>query len=113
MLSSNLPQLISSDKNQLIPSHPFFISTFKMVNTLSLLALVSGAAATTFTVQVGQGGDTFSPSTVTAAVGDIVTFNFNSLHDVAQSAFGSPCNGATGSDIYSGMMSSVSRLSNI
>lgn len=44
-----------------------------MVNTISLLALVSGAIATTFTVEVGQGGqDTFSPSTVTAAVGDIV-----------------------------------------
>jgi len=83
-----------------------------MVNTLSLLALVSGAIATTFTVQVGQGGqDAFSPSTVTAAVGDIVTFNFNGRHDVAQSAFGSPCNGATGSDIYSGIMSSVSFLS--
>ena len=82
-----------------------------MVNTLSLLALVAGAVATTFTVQVGQGGqDTFTPSTVTAAVGDIVTFKFNSRHDVAQSTFDSPCKGATGSDIYSGIMSSVSTI---
>lgn len=44
-----------------------------MVNILSLLALVSGAIAATITVEVGQGGqDTFSPSTVKAAVGDIV-----------------------------------------
>lgn len=78
-----------------------------MVNTLSLLALVSGAIATTFTVEVGQGGqDTFSPSTVTAAVGDIVTFKFDSRHDVAQGPFDSPCTSQSG--IYSGIMSSVS-----
>lgn len=74
-----------------------------MVNTLSLLALATGAIATTFTVQVGQSGDTFSPATVTAAVGDIVTFQFDGEHDVASSAFGSPC--TADNNIYSGMMS--------
>ncbi|KAE9963694.1 hypothetical protein BLS_000081 [Venturia inaequalis] len=76
-----------------------------MVNILSLLALVSGAIAATITVEVGQGGqDTFSPSTVKAAVGDIVTFKFDSRHDVAQGPFNSPCTSASG--IYSGIMSS-------
>jgi len=78
-----------------------------MVNALSLLALAAGAVASTHTVQVGQNGaDTFSPSSVTAAVGDVVTFTFDSNHDVVSSSFGSPCNGD--GTIYSGIMSSVS-----
>ncbi|QDS73841.1 hypothetical protein FKW77_006575 [Venturia effusa] len=78
-----------------------------MVNTLSLLSFVSGAIAATFTVEVGQGGqDTYTPSTVTAAVGDIVTFKFDSLHDVAQGPYDSPCLSHTEGGIYSGIMSS-------
>ncbi|KAJ7711723.1 hypothetical protein B0H16DRAFT_1627410 [Mycena metata] len=64
---------------------------------LSLAAAVLAPALSTYAarilVQVGPGGQTiFSPSNVTASVGDVVSFQFLSKnHSVTQSSFASPC----------------------
>lgn len=79
-----------------------------MVNTLSLLALAVGAYAASHSVDVGSGGNVFNPSSLTAAMGDTVTFNFNGMHSVAQGDYSSPCSSSGSSEIYSGMMSSGS-----
>jgi len=65
---------------------------------VSAAYFASLAAAATITVAVGQGGFTFSPSSVTGAVGDTVTFTCNSgiEHNVVQSTFGAPCSPVTG-----------------
>jgi plastocyanin len=70
-------------------------------------ALVSSAFAATHTVAVGGGGDVFTPNSVSADVGDVVEFHFSGEHSVASSAFDSPCK-STSTDIFSGVMSSVS-----
>jgi len=55
------------------------------------------ASAATFQVKVGQGGNVFEPSTVTAQVGDTVEFHFSGVrHDVVQSTFDSPCSPLSG-----------------
>lgn len=77
-----------------------------MVNTLSVLALASGAFAATVQVAVGSGGNVFTPSTITAATGDVVEFTFSGSHSVASGDFASPCSSSGSSDIYSGTMSS-------
>jgi len=58
----------------------------------------STAAPVTHTVIVGSNGTlSFSPNEITAAAGDIVTFQFTSKnHSVAQSAFATPCAPLTG-----------------
>lgn len=42
---------------------------------LLVLGLVAGTMATTIQVAVGMNGLAFSPPSVTAAIGDIVSFN--------------------------------------
>ncbi|KAF1995485.1 Cupredoxin, partial [Amniculicola lignicola CBS 123094] len=59
-------------------------------------ALVATALSATITVSVGKKGEsadiTFTPSSVKAAVGDIVQFKFwPKNHSVAQAAFAKPC----------------------
>jgi len=57
----------------------------------AILAATSASAADT-QVQVGNGGLTFTPNTVTAAVGDTVTFvYYPKNHTVTQSSFAAPC----------------------
>jgi plastocyanin len=57
------------------------------------LAAVSLASAKTITINVAEGGAlTYNPPSVTADVGDIVTFSFLAgNHTVTQSAFADPC----------------------
>ncbi|KAK1593758.1 Cupredoxin [Colletotrichum navitas] len=61
----------------------------------TVLAAVLPAAAVmgaTHVVKVGDGGLTFSPNDIKAAVGDLVEFQFYpKAHSVAQSAFDTPC----------------------
>ncbi|EXF77868.1 hypothetical protein CFIO01_04122 [Colletotrichum fioriniae PJ7] len=69
-------------------------------NTASAAASSSSSIAGVHVVKVGDGGLTFEPNSVTAAVGDVVEFHFYPrAHSVAQSAFDSPCqpltNGST------------------
>ncbi|KAJ6261317.1 hypothetical protein Dda_3986 [Drechslerella dactyloides] len=56
-----------------------------------LSALTAAASAATIDVQIS--GLTFSPDSITAAVGDVVSFKFaGGNHTVTQSAFDDPCN---------------------
>ncbi|KAJ7134882.1 hypothetical protein C8R44DRAFT_771718 [Mycena epipterygia] len=56
-------------------------------------SVVSAVSAATFTVKVGENnGLTFDPTTVTAAVGDEIAFQFLAKnHSVTQSTFANPC----------------------
>ncbi|KAK9367390.1 Cupredoxin [Lipomyces kononenkoae] len=65
----------------------------KLLQCLHLLVCIGSAFAfTVHDVAVGQGGLTYNPSSVTAAVGDYVRFTFfTGPHGVAQAAFDSPC----------------------
>ncbi|KAK4689036.1 hypothetical protein P7C73_g1073, partial [Tremellales sp. Uapishka_1] len=74
---------------------------FTFGSALLLGTTVSFAAMQT--VQVGQGGLQFSPSTVTAASGDTVQFTFDGDHSVTQSSFADPCKA---SGFSSGVMAS-------
>ena len=66
----------------------------KLISAASLFSLASAA---NMVVQVGQSGDSFTPDTVTAAIGDTVTFQFTgSRHSVLQSTFEDPCTYMTG-----------------
>lgn len=56
-------------------------------------AAASFASAADLLVLVGDGGLTFKPTSVTAAVGDNVIFEFRAKnHTVTQSSFAQPCN---------------------
>jgi plastocyanin len=71
-----------------------------MVYFTSLLAtavLSTAALAANFDVSVGAGGFVYQPSTITAQIGDTVSFHFTSVaHDVIQSTFDTPCSYLTG-----------------
>ncbi|WQF80664.1 Putative cupredoxin [Colletotrichum destructivum] len=61
-------------------------------STASATASSSSGIAGVHVVKVGDGGLTFEPNSLTAAVGDVVEFHFYPrAHSVAQSAFDSPC----------------------
>jgi plastocyanin len=48
-------------------------------------------------VDVGKGGITFTPNTVTAAKGDVLVFTFDSgPHSVTQGTFATPCQPSSG-----------------
>jgi plastocyanin len=65
--------------------------------TLLLSAAVSLASAANFDVQVGENGDSYTPSTISAQKGDTVTFHFSGAsHDVVQSTFEAPCSPMAG-----------------
>jgi len=57
------------------------------------LVPVMSASAANILVQVGAGGKlAFSPSNITAQVGDVIAFQFQAKnHSVTQSTFPSPC----------------------
>jgi len=71
-----------------------------LLNTAAALAIFAGTAvqAATWSVDVGAGGNTFTPSNLTgAASADIVVFTFKGgSHTVTQSTFADPCNPLTG-----------------
>jgi len=73
---------------------------------LLCLALLSGTAlGKVHDVDVGKSGFTFSPSTVTAAVGDHVNFHFyGGDHSVSQSLFIAPCQPSGPKAIFSGFI---------
>jgi len=60
-------------------------------NLLATAALAAISSAANVMVQVGQSGLAYSPSSITANVGDTVTFTFDGTHSVVQSTFNAPC----------------------
>jgi len=79
----------------------------------------SSAASNTQTVVAGLGGEsilTFSPSTIMAAPGTFVEFQFMPLnHSVAQSTFETPCSPANSSTFFAGFQffTSTSAATNV
>jgi plastocyanin len=70
---------------------------------LSAALAVSHATATTIRVDVGK-GLTFTPNSITAAVGDVLEFHFlGGEHDVARGDFSKPCEPAADGGFYSGV----------
>ncbi|KAF8350528.1 hypothetical protein F5887DRAFT_1069539 [Amanita rubescens] len=80
----------------------------------SLLAVATAVSAVDIPVTVGGNGTlTFSPTNVTAAVGDVIVFTFAAKnHSATQSTFTDPCAKASASAIDSGFqfVSSTSSL---
>jgi hypothetical protein len=63
---------------------------------ISVLALVATASAATIKIDVGEEGLNFTPSSQTAAVGDILEFHFfPGGHGAAQGTFETPCTPST------------------
>jgi len=67
----------------------------------TLIAALSVSAQTTHTITVGAGGNlTYTPSNITAAAKDIVTFVFTTKnHTVTQSTFAEPCTQLTNTSV--------------
>lgn len=80
---------------------------FSNAYLIASTALLSLAGAATYMVDVGK-NDTllFGPSSITAAVGDIVEFHFfPKNHSVDQSSFREPCQfNASSKPFFSGFM---------
>ncbi|KAI1608579.1 hypothetical protein EDD36DRAFT_104183 [Exophiala viscosa] len=71
-------------------------------SSTSTASASTSSASGVHSVKVGP-GLTFSPDTVTAAMGDWVEFTFGEGHSVAQSSFANPCQPMNGSSyVYSG-----------
>jgi plastocyanin len=69
------------------------------------------AAAETQTIQVGNGGFTFQPNSITADKGDVVEFVIHTTHSVARSTFGNPCQPMTGAGaIWTGFSNSANDI---
>jgi len=65
---------------------------FAVLSTVVTILAGIVSAQTTHKVMVGNGGLTFNPPQVTAAVGDIVSFEFHPKnHTLTQSTFDNPC----------------------
>lgn len=76
-----------------------------MKSFLTTSSLLATAFAATIDVTVGP-NLRYSPSSVTAAVGDVIAFQFTGGHSVVSGPFNSPCN--PNNMIYSGVPSSGS-----
>lgn len=77
---------------------------YTTLNICALAALVVGASAATHQVEVGKGGLTYNPDTITADKGDIVEFHFDSMHSVVAGDFENPCTPVTSGGFYSGVL---------
>ncbi|KAH0544696.1 hypothetical protein FGG08_001201 [Glutinoglossum americanum] len=63
----------------------------------------SSGSSSTHTIEVGNGGLTFSPDTLNVPVGDTIEFRFYPMnHSVVQSTFDSPCVPSGDSALFSG-----------
>ncbi|KAI5784590.1 hypothetical protein EDC01DRAFT_662622 [Geopyxis carbonaria] len=74
------------------PAPPAMVHTTTAAPMVHTAAAVLAAAPAVHTVTVGGSSLVFTPSSVTAAVGDVVTFVFLAKnHTVTQSTFAKPC----------------------
>jgi len=84
-------------------------SSASTTSTAAAVVATSASGKTVHVVQVGASGLTFTPNAITAAVGDIVEFQFYpAAHSVAQSSFAAPCVPLNGSSFFSGPVPSTS-----
>ncbi|KAJ7217292.1 Cupredoxin [Mycena pura] len=68
--------------------------------------LISPGKGTDHVIQVGLNGLTYTPSNISAAVGDTVTFEFHQKnHTVTQSSFDDPCHARTFNGVADGFKS--------
>jgi plastocyanin len=96
--SRKLAQSTSSLILSVPPTNNLFnLLDMHCASLLSIAAFSAAAQAASFTVKVGQGGNVFEPSTITAQVGDQVVFQWGgSAHSVVQSTFDDPCSPLAG-----------------
>lgn len=79
-----------------------------------LLSLAAVASAATIVVDVGKGGLTFTPDSVTAAKGDIVEFHFvGGVHDAVKGDFDKPCAPLAGGFASTTETGSATNVSNL
>jgi plastocyanin len=78
--------------------------------TLKTILLAAGlVSAKTVKIDVGKSGLAFSPSEITAAVGDVLEFHFYAKnHSVARGDFANPCHPVTTGGFFSGYMTIAS-----
>ncbi|KAI8686954.1 hypothetical protein LRP88_13683 [Fusarium phalaenopsidis] len=84
-----------------------------MHSSALLFSLIPAALAAVHKVKVGDGGLTFSPADLKAAVGDTVEFHFyQGTHSVAQSSFDKPCEPLNSTSFFSGDFDVKDKVSN-
>jgi plastocyanin len=93
----------------LSPLYKMQFSTFTLLSAVTAIA-----SAAQHSVEVGNGGFTFTPNNLTAAAGDTVVFTFYpSKHSVAQASFAKPCVPLNSSSFFSGAMSTTSGVNSM
>lgn len=84
------PSIVLSHRQTL--SKYSYKSSYSVTMLMRLLTLAAAASAATIKIQVGQGGLTFTPDSVTAAAGDTVEFYFvGGTHDAVAGDYSKPC----------------------
>lgn len=84
------------------------ITETKTVTQKAAAATVAAAAATHTVTVGGVSGLVYTPESVSAAVGDMIVFNFESKnHTVTQSAFATPCEKLATGGMDSGFVPNV------
>ncbi|KAK4451282.1 hypothetical protein QBC34DRAFT_295981 [Podospora aff. communis PSN243] len=72
------------------------------MHPLSLLALAATATAASVRIDVGKSGLTFTPDSVTAAIGDTLEFYFvGGTHDAVTGSYAAPCTPAASGERFS------------
>lgn len=80
----------------------------KYASSSAAPSATAAASPTTHTVEVGQNGLKFTPDVTTAAVGEMVVFNFHpGNHSVTQAAFDVPCKPLDNTSFFSGFLANV------
>lgn len=80
--------------------------------TIAALSLLgTHVSAKTISIEVGRNGASFSPNSVTAAVGDILEYRFaGGRHSVVRADFSRGCTPASNNGFSSGLQGSVSTI---
>ncbi|KAI9659007.1 MAG: hypothetical protein M1821_001967 [Bathelium mastoideum] len=85
-----------------------FLTLGLISSALAIPTPQSNSSGFTHQILVGKNGLTFTPNSVTAAVGDLVQFSFYSQnHSVVQANFAQPCGTTGGNGFFSGFLNST------
>ncbi|TWU74622.1 hypothetical protein ED733_002106 [Metarhizium rileyi] len=85
---------------------------FHKARVIALSLLAARASAKTITIAVGKDGLTFTPSSVTAAKGDILEYHFYKVHSVAMGDFANGCTPAAQGGFFSGVIKASGNVAN-